>query len=185
MNEVIVQIGDIIGAVLQPIYFSLFIFYAKGIENKRLAYITIMIFETVFLRLVLKMYDGINFELIYSVLAFVVLKLLYKKKARIPDFITFILAVLTLGVISVITVMILGVNIYSVMIANTLAMLIIFLLRHKLIKIDAFYNKFWNRHSDKRMLKSVTIRGFSSTLTVLVFIAMHFWLIYVNYIARR
>lgn len=185
MSDTIIQIGDIIGAILQPIFFSLFIFYAKGIETKRLLYIAIMILETVFLRLILKIYDDITFELIYSVLAFVVLKMLYKKKARIPDFITFILSVLTLGIISVITVMILGVNIYSVMIANTLAILITFLLRHKLIKIDAFYNKFWNRHSEKKMLKSVTIRGFSSAITILVFIAMHFWLIYVNYIAGR
>lgn len=177
-NETII-IGDILGAILQPIYFSLFMFYTKEIKNKRLLFITIMILETLILRCGLKIYDGINFELLYSISMYIVMKILYENKARITDFVTFIISVIFLGITSVLVYFIIGMNIYGLLIINLFVLLITYLLRYKLPKIEKFYKKIWNRHNNKKMLKSITIRGISSTITIFAFLAMYFWLIYI------
>lgn len=178
MNNSIILIGDIIGAILQPIYFSLFLFYTKGIKEKRVLFTTIMIIETLILRCMLKIYDGVNFEVLYSISMYVFLRLFYKN-ARITDFITFIISIMMLGIISVLVYFTLGMNIISLLLINISVLLITYLLRYKLPKIDKFYSKFWNRHNNKKMLKSITIRGFSSTITMILFVLMYFWLIYI------
>lgn len=178
MDSNIILIGDIVGAVLQPIYFSLFLFYTKGIKDKWVLFTTIMIIETLILRCGLKIYEGINFEILYSISMYVFLRIFYKH-ARITDFITFIISIVMLGIISVLVYFTLGMNIFSLLLINASILLITYLLRYKLPKIDEFYSKFWNRHNNKKMLKSVTIRGLSSTITMILFVLMYFWLIYI------
>lgn len=179
MSDEIVLIGDVLGSILQPIYFSLFLFYTKDIKDKRVLFTIIMILETLFLRCVLKIYNGIDFEILYSISMYIVLRLIYKKKARITDIVTFILSVLLLGIISIAVYFIFGMNIFSLLLINTTVLIATYLLKCKLPKIDEFYNKFWNRHNNPKMLKSITIRGFSSTITMVLFIFMYFWLIYI------
>lgn len=178
MDREIILIGDILGSILQPIYFSLFLFYVKDIKDKRVLFTFIMILETLFLRCILKIYNGIDFEILYSISMYVILKLIYKKKARITDIVTFILSVILQGIISIFIIFILGVSIYSIIFSNIILMTITYLLKNKLINIDIFYNKFWNKHNNPKFLKSVTIRGFSSVITIFTFILMYFWLIY-------
>lgn len=179
MNNNIILIGDILGAILQPIYFSMFLFYVKDIKEKRVLFTIIMIIETIILRCYLKIYEGINFEILYSISMYIFLRMIYKNKARITDFVTFILSVLLQGIISVLAFIILGMNLCGFMMANIIPFILTFLLRYKLPKIDKFYKKFWNRHNNKKMFKSITIRGFSSTMTIFLFIFMYFWLIYI------
>jgi len=179
MDREIIFIGDILGSILQPIYFSLFLFYTKDIKDKRVLFTIIMILETLFLRCVLKIYNGIDFEILYSISMYIILRLIYKKKARITDIVTFILSVLLLGIISITVYFIFGMNIFSLLLINTTVLIITYLIRYKLPKIDKFYNKFWNRHNNPKMFKSITIRGFSSTITMILFIFMYFWLIYI------
>lgn len=178
MSNETILIGDILGAILQPIYFSLFMFYTKEIKNKRLLFIAIMILETLILRCGLKIYDGINFELLYSISMYVVMKLLYENKTRITDLIIFIISVIFQGIISVLCVLIIGANIFSIIISSVLLIIVTYFLRHKLPAINKFFNKFWNRHTNKKVLKSVTIRGLSSVITIVTFLLMYFWLIY-------
>lgn len=178
MSDEIVLIGDILGSILQPIYFSLFLFYTKDIKDKRALFTIIMILETLFLRCILKIYNGIDFEILYSISMYIVLRLIYQKKARITDIVTFILSVIFQGIISVSTILILGVNIYSIIVSSIVLIIITYLLKNKLIKIENFYNRFWNKHNNPKFLKSVTIRGFSSVITIITFVLMYFWLIY-------
>lgn len=182
IDKTILLIGDTIGAILQPIYFSLFLIYSKGIKTKKIRFTILMILEHFLLRHIMQIKFNINFELTYSIITYIVLKLIYKNKARITDMVTFIISTLFMGAISVIVYFIIGMNIYGLITTNILIIVLTYLNRHKLIKIDEFYNKFWNRHSNEVKLKSITVRGISSVLTVIAFILMHLWLIYGIYI---
>lgn len=179
------QLGNLLGAILQPLYFSLFIIFTKQIKNKRVLFISLMILEHIILKYACNLNYNVNFELTYTIIYFLILKILYKNKARVTDIVTFVLAIILLGIISVIVSVTAGMNILGLLLSAIIPILIIFLFKHKLASIERFYNKFWNRHSNAKMLKSITIRGFSSALTIIIFILIHLWLIYGIYIVRR
>lgn len=185
MSDKVLMIGNIIGYVLQAIYYSYFLLIVKNIKTKRILFVISAIIEYILLKYVCKLHYTINFELVYGLFMFMLLIFVYRDKARITDIITYIISLLILGVCSILSILIIGINIYSVVIGNILPIIFTFLLRHKLIKIDEFYDNFWNRHSNSKMLKSITIRGFSSVLTVITFVLMHAWLIYGILLVRR
>ena len=101
MSNGMLMIGNLLGAILQPIYFSLFLIFTKNIKNKRFLFILIMIFEHFFLKFVCNLNYNINFELMYTIITYFVLKLMYKEKTRITDVITFIISIAILGVFNV------------------------------------------------------------------------------------
>ena len=184
MNSNVLQLGNIIGLILQSIYFGYFMLSVKSIKDKKIKYIIFTMLDFAFLKYICRFNYTINFELTLGILMCIILKLLYKK-FRITDFIIYILSLVLLGLTSVSSLIIIGVNIYSVIIGNLLAILLTYFFRSKLAKIDILFSKFWNRHSIKKALKSVTIRGFSSVLTVITFLLIHLWLIYGILIVRR
>ena len=185
MDNTILQLGNAIGLVLQSIYFAYFMVSVKNLRNKKIEYILFVMIEFWFLKYICKLNYTINFELMLGILMCIILKLFYQIKFRITDFIIYIISLVFLGIISVSILIMIGANIYSVILGNLLAICLTYLLRHKLIKIDDFFNKFWNRHNIKKALKSVTIRGFSSVLTIITFLLIHLWLIYGILIVRR
>lgn len=185
MDQRVLLIGNIIGAVLQSIYCAIFILETKNIKNKRILFILLSIFEYFFLKYVCKLNFNINFEILFGISLYLLLKLIYKDKARITDLTIYILSIIILGIISILTSITIGMNLYGLIIANIFSILLVYLLRHKLTKIDVFYNKFWNRHNDKKMIKSITIRGISSIMTIITFILLHLWLIYGIFVVRR
>jgi len=185
IDKNILLIGDTIGLFLQPLYFALFLIFTKSIKKRRILFMLSMIIEHFILRYCIQIKFSINFELTYTILTYILLKLIYKDKARITDIITFIISILLLGIVSVLTVLIFKISIVSILISNIGIIILTYLIRHKLTKIDEFYNKFWNRHENNKMLKSVTIRGISSILTIITFILIHIWLIYGIYMIRR
>lgn len=185
MSTNVLTIGNLIGGIMQPIYFTLFLIFTKRIKEKRILFMSIMILEHFILKYACKLNYTINFELSYSAITYLILKIVYKDKARITDMVTFIISVIFMGAINVGSLLIFGANLFCVLFANIFSILIIFLMRHKLNHIDTFYNKFWNRHKSPKMLKSVTIRGLASSITIIVFVLMNLWLIYGIYIVRR
>lgn len=185
MNSNVLLIGNLVGAVMQPIYFSLFLIFTKKIKEKRLMFISLMILEHFILKYTCKMNYTINFELSYSVLTYLLLKIIYREKARITDMVTFVISIIFMGIINVGSLLIFGANLFCVLFANIISVIFVYLLRHKLNHIETFYNKFWNRHDNPKMLKSVTIRGLSSSITIIIFVLMHLWFIYGIYIVRR
>ena len=84
MNEIIYVVLE---KVLEAVYFSLFLIIGKNIKEKRLLLICIMIFEYLMLKHFIK-YD-VWFQLIYTFMSFVNLKVLYKEKAQITDIFLF------------------------------------------------------------------------------------------------
>lgn len=185
MSDRILTIGNIIGYVLQSIYLAYFIICVKGLKNKRILFFILVFLEYFFFKCIHELDYSVNFELLLGISIYMLLMLVYRDKVRITDIITYIISLLVLGVVSVPIALLIGMNIYGLIISTILPILITFLLRHKLIKIDEFYNKFWNRHSNNKMLKSITIRGFSSALTIYTFLLLHLWLIYGILVVRR
>lgn len=177
MSSEVLAIGNLVGAVMQPIYFALFLIFTKKIKDKRLLFISIMILEHFILKYACKLHYTINFELSYSIMTYLILKIVYM--------VTFIISVLFMGVINVSAGIIIGMNVYGLIFTNIFPIIAIYLLRHRLNEIDKFYNKFWNRHNNPKMLKSITIRGISSVMTIITFVLMNLWLIYGILIVRR
>lgn len=185
MNETTLIVGNIIGYILQTIYLSYFMINVKSINNKRILLFILVFFDFISLKYLCRLNYTINFDIFLGIFLYLILKILYKDKARITDFITYVISTLLLGIISILIALTIGMNIYGLIIANLIPIILTFILRHKLPNIDNFYNKFWNRHNNKRMFKSITIRGFSSILTILTFSLAHIWLIYGIFMIRR
>lgn len=185
MSEEMLMIGNVAGMILQSILCGYFILTVKGLKTKRVLFITTVTLEYLFLKTIINLNYTVNFELMFGILIYCVLKLIYKDKCKITDLVTYVLSLIYLGIFSVPGLLVFGANILTIFISTILAILTVYLLRHKLNKIDVFYNKFWNRHQNNKMLKSVTIRGFSVTITIITFVLLHFWLIYGIYAIRR
>lgn len=185
MQNEILLVGNIIGMILQSIYYAYFIITTKGIKKRRLLFIGAVMLEYTFLKLVCGLNYTINFELMFGALMVLLLNIIYNQKFKITDFIIYIISIVCFGIISIIVSLTIGMNLVGLIFTNLFSILLIFLFRHKLIKIELFFNKFWNRHKENKVLKSITIRGFSSVLTILTFVLLHFWLIYGILIVRR
>ena len=177
MNDKILQLGNIIGCILQPLYLCLFIILTKRIKNKRAIFVILSIIDYLIVQNTLKFNGGIYADLIYTILFYTNIKFLYKEKGRITDVTTYIISFLIMGIFNIIFILLLKARIITILISNTILIIITLLLRNKLNTIEKFYNKFWNRHNFKFM-KSVTIRGFTATITILTFVILHVWLIH-------
>jgi hypothetical protein len=177
MSNDVFQIGNLIGCVLQPLYLCLFMLFVKNIKEKRLIFIFLSIIDYIIIQNIVKFNISVNADLVYIVFFYINIKTLDKEKARITDIITYIVSFLSMGIFSMIYVSILGFKIITIIVTFLTLILIMLLLKDKLYAIEQFYNKFWNKHNFKFM-KSVTIRGFSATLTIITFVILHIWLIY-------
>ena len=185
MNDNILQIGNIIGYILQSFYISYFLLSTKKIKNHRTSVFLLVLSEYIFLKQICNLNYTVNFELMFGILIYLLFKVMYKNKIFITDFITYILSLIILGVASIFISLTVGMNIVGLILSSIIPIIFTYLMRHKLPKIEEFYFKFWNRHKNKKMLKSITIRGFSSVATILTFLFLHLWLIYGIFIVRR
>ena len=185
MEVNILQIGNIIGYVLQTLYFVYFFIKVKNIKDKKILFLVSIFLEFILLKYFCKLNYTVNFDIIFGIIIYLLIKIIYKEKSRITDLVNYIIAVLILGITSIITSLIFGFNIYGLFISNLSSLLVLYIFRNKLNKIEIFYSNFWNKHSNKKMLKSITIRGISSVLTIITFILAHFWFIYGIFISRR
>lgn len=177
MSNETMLIGNILGSILQPLYFCLFFFYAKQIKEKRALFIMLSIADYLIIQNFVKFSLGINADLIYAILFYINLKVFYKN-TKITDFITYVLANIVLGIINVLSFYLLGMNEKGLLFALLVPIVFVLMISQRLNKIETFYNKYWNRKKNKGKIKSITIRGFSACLTIVLFIALHFWIIY-------
>lgn len=178
MNSTTLLLGNIIGAILQPLYSCLFVLYTKKLNKHRSLFVILTIIDYIVINLFIRFRYGVNADLIFVIMFYINLKLIYKQKARVTDIITYIVSDILLGIISMSTYFLFGMNIVSLIIATTLPILIIYLIRDKLNVIDKFYDKHWNRKENNIGIKSITVRGISACLTIFSFIILHFWIIY-------
>lgn len=179
MNELILLVLE---KVLEAIYFSLFLIFGKGIKNKRLLFIGIMIFQYLILKQFIKF--NVLFQIIYTFLSFVNLKVLYKDKAQITDIFLFASASLILIVLSIacaVFVPLLGIKYIIMLIINRILMfLVLFLIKNK---IGNLYKKFylkWNRNKNNTIgIKSLTLRNISVIVFNLMFYIINISLAYI------
>lgn len=73
----------LLGQIFEAIYFALFMIFAKRIKEKRLLFITLMIFEYLLWKHLFK-YNFI-FHIGFIFTTYIVLKILYKEKSQITD----------------------------------------------------------------------------------------------------
>lgn len=171
MNEIIYIVLE---KVLEAVYFSLFLIIGKNIKEKRLLLICIMIFEYLMLTNFIEF--NVWFQLIYTFMSFINLKVLYKDKAQITDIFLFTVSSIFLIIISVISYAIIYFTLNEYFIAlllNRLLMFLLLLFGRK--TINNKYKEFcslWNRHNNPTKIRSLTLRNIS----IITFNLM-FWLI--------
>ena len=164
----------LISYIAEPLYFGIFLIIGKNIKQKRLLLICIMVIQ--YLLLVKLFPYNIWFQLIYTFMSFVNLKVLYKEKAQITDIFLFAFASIILIIISLISYSIINftIQVYTIaLILNRILMILFLLISKKAIKNK--YNEFcslWNRHNNPTKIRSLTLRNIS----IIAFNLM-FWLL--------
>lgn len=113
--------------LLEPIYFSLFLIMAKDIKHKRILFTLTMIFEYLMLKSFI--HYNVWFQLSYTFMTYINLKVFYKDKAQITDIFLFAFASLALIAISLISyfVVYFTIGIYDIALVLNRIMLFAFL----------------------------------------------------------
>lgn len=184
MNEIILLLLE---KVCEAVYFSLFLIIGKNIKNKRLLLIGIMIFE--YLALKHFLYYNVWFQLAYTFMSFVNLKVLYREKAQVTDIFLFMVASIILILLSAFTY-ITAMHTYksyhiSLIFNRVLIFGIIFIFRNF---IKANYKSFcslWNRHNNPNKIRSLTLRNISIIIFNLMFWLINFGLAITIYMGER
>lgn len=176
MNEIIYEV---LVKLAEPIYFSLFLIIGKNIKEKRLLLTCIMVIQ--YLLLMQLFPFNIWFQLIYTFMSFVNLKVLYKEKAQVTDIFLFAAASIILIITSASCYGIIYITIHQyvwVLIINRLLIFMILYFGRNIIKNK--YKEFcslWNRHNNLEKVRSLTLRNIS----IIIFNLM-FWLLNIGII---
>ena len=171
MNEIILLLLE---KVCEAVYFSLFLIIGKNIKNKRLLLICIMIFE--YLALKHFIHFNVWFQLVYTFMSFVNLKVLYREKAQVTDIFLFMVASIILIITSALCYGLIYITIhkyiYVLLINRPLVFLILYFGRNTIKNKYYSFCKLWNRHNNPNKIRSLTLRNIS----IIIFNLM-FWLI--------
>lgn len=163
--------------VVEAIYFAMFLIIGKNIKNKKLLFIGIMVFEYLMLKSFINF--SVYFQLAYTFMTYVTLKVLYKEKAQITDIFLFTAASLLLIAISAVSYGIVYITVRQYFVALILNRILLFLIlylgRNVIRSKYKSFCSLWNRHNIPNQIKSLTLRNIS----IIVFNLM-FWLINVG-----
>lgn len=169
----------ILEKVFEAVFFALFLIFGKKLKEKRLLFIGIMIAEYLILKHFIKF--NVYFQLAYTFMTFLTLKVLYKEKAQITDIFLFMsasLIIITVSVIAYIPLHLIFKNnvvyfwyIVVLIINRIILAIILYLIKDK---INVIYKKFytrWNRpkHFNNAKIKSLTLRNISIIIFNLMF----------------
>lgn len=166
--------------VIEAIYFSLFLIIGKGIKNKRLLFIGIMVFEYLMLTNLIEF--NVWLHLIYIFLTYVNLKVLYREKAQITDIFLFAVASLVLIAISALSYGIVYITVRKYFVALILNRILLFLFlyfaRNLIRSKYKVFCSLWNRHSTPSKIKSLTLRNISIIIFNLMFWLINFGMVF-------
>jgi len=169
----------LLGALPESIYFSLFMIFAKNIKTKRVIFCVLMFIEYALLMNLIQY--NIWFQISYTFVAFVTLKVLYKEKALITDIFVFCLASIILILISMISYMAVYYTLNNYIVASIVNRVILFgtlfLFRNKFNKLCKKLNSLWNRKQNQK-IRSLTVRNIVIIIFNLTFALMNFGIIY-------
>ena len=171
----------LVGQIPEAIFFSLFMIFAKNIREKRILFITLMVFQYILLTRFLNF--NLWFQIIYTFITYVTLKFLYKGKAMLIDIFIFTIASLILIISSLISFGIFYPNVILATIFNKFLIFIpLILLNYKLSLISKVYKNLWNRNNNKNnidntKIKSTTFRSLNVVIFNMIFFIINFGMI--------
>ena len=177
----------IIGQIPEAIYFALFMIYAKGLKEKRILFTVLMVAEYILLTRFL-IYN-IWFQILYTFITFLILKVLYKEKAQVTDIFTFTISSVILMILSCITFIIFNIFCKNMLIASLflkILMILFFIIFYKkLYKIQNLYKKLWNRNDKvKKKIKSITFRCINLIIFNLSFYILNIIMLYCIFLKK-
>lgn len=176
MNEAIYVVLE---KVLEAVYFSCFLLVGKNIKEKRLLFIGIMTFEYLMLTNFIEF--NVWFQLIYTFMSFVNLKVLYKEKAQVTDIFLFTSASIILIITSILCYGLIYFTVHKyiwvLLINRPLIFAIIYFGKDFIRNKYKEFCSLWNRHNNPNKIRSLTLRNIS----IITFNFM-FWLINVGMI---
>lgn len=170
----------ILEKVLEAIYFSMFLLIGKNIKEKRFLFLTIMILEYLLLKHFIEF--NVWFQIIYTFMSFINLKVLYKEKAQITDIFLFMAASIILVLVSMFCgffQILFNIKYFYLLILNRILLFLILLgIKNQINKIYNKYCLYWNRHTYSHKIKSLTLRNISIIIFNLMFYTINIGLIY-------
>jgi len=170
-------INIILAQVPEAIYFALFMIYTKRLKEKRLLYIALMIIEYI---LLYKLFPfNVWFQILYTFISFLILKVLYKEKSQIIDIFTFgiasILLIITSGIMYFISFYTYNNAYICAILHRILLFTFIFFIRNRLYNIQKLYKKLWNRKFNKTYkIKTTTFRAINVVIFNIMFFVINF-----------
>ena len=177
MKEVLYQV---LVQIPEPVYFSLFLIIGKNIKEKRLLLIGIMIVQYWLLMHIFPF--NVWFQLIYTFMSFVNLKVLYKEKAQVTDLFLFATASIILVLLSLFTystAMITYKNYYVSLLLNRILLFsLVFFFRKSIRSKYKEFCSLWNRHNNPNKIRSLTLRNISIIAFNLMFWIINFCMIF-------
>lgn len=171
----------LLGQIPEAIFFALFMIYAKGIKEKRILFIILMIIEY----LLLKYSFPFNwiFQIGYMVTTFLTLKVLYMEKSQITDVFILLISYIFMIASSAICFVISCNNVLIATILNRIIIFtLLFLFKNKLYKIQNLYKSIWNKNNNKnKAMKTTTFRSLNIVIFNIVYFVINFGMIYAIY----
>lgn len=172
----------VLGQIPEAVYFALFMIFVKKLNSKKLLFTTLMIIEYIFLKCFLVYTTW--FQVMYFILAFVIMKMLYKDKANVTDIFTLGIASVILiftGFISYVLIYFTFKNmVIGAILVRIITFALLFIFKDKLSKINALYKKLWNRSKIKYKMKSTTFRALNLVIFNLSFVIINLGILFHN-----
>lgn len=173
----------VLGALPEALYFSLFLILSKGLKKKRVIFTVLMYLEYVLLKMLIS-YD-VWFQIAYTFMTLLILKVIYKDNAQIIDIFAFGVSSLLLIVISIVSYLVTMLVFNNYIIAYIINRLflfgVLFLLRNKLNRLYERFMKLWNRKPNQK-IRSLTVRNVSVIIFNLMFCIINACMIYARFV---
>ena len=150
----------ILGQLPEAVYFAIFMILVKGLKEKRFIFTISMVIEYLLVLNVLPY--SIWSYVLYFILAFLLLKILYKDKSNVTDVFTMGIASIILIIVSILSYTVVSLFITNIILGNLCQKIILFFVilvcKSYLPKINNIYRKLWNRSEISYKMKSITFR---------------------------
>ena len=174
----------VLGQIPEAIYFALFLIFTKSLKEKRILFIILMIVEYLLLKSFI--HFDMWFQIGYTIMTFLTLKVLYRERAQVIDIFTFGIASIILMISSIISFLLLGPNMQFVVLTSRILLILFFIFSYKYLpNIQKLYKKLWNRNDKTtNKMKSTTFRALNTVIFNLMFVVINVCMIYAMFIRR-
>lgn len=178
---------DILFGILPDVvFFTIFLIFAKGIKEKRIALFVLLFISYLLIKSLLG--KTIAFNIFYTFGSIVILKILYSEKAEFIDIFLFSIASIIITLVSIFSYVIyyiaynlFGINyIWMYLLDKAILFIPLIVNRNKLKRIYIKYRLFWNRETNPGGLKSISLRIFSLICTLGIFNIIQKCLLYIT-----